>query len=169
MAEEKTARTPVEHPEHGETEGNLSAAASHVDAGARQALAGSGLDREGPSFATAALIGVGVALIEPELIPGMLIGAGAWAAPKLLPALGSMLRPMVKGVVKAGYSATMAMREMAAEATEHVEDIVAEARAEHEAGHATNGHEAHPAEATAETGKRQRRHPRTPPVPATNL
>lgn len=117
---------------HGSGATNLSAAASHLQAGAREALAGSGLESEGPSLATAALVGVGAALIEPALIPGILIGAGALLAPKLLPNVGGMLRPLVKGVVKAGYSATMAAREMVAQAGEEVEDLVAEARAEHE-------------------------------------
>ena len=118
------------HHSSGET--NLSAAASRLQAGAREALAGSGLESEGPSLATVALVGVGAALIEPALIPGILIGAGALLAPKLLPNVGGMLRPLVKGVVKAGYSATMAAREMVAQAGEQVEDLVAEARAEHE-------------------------------------
>ncbi len=164
MPEENAAEPSVEHPEHSPTESNLSAAASHVEAGARHALAETGLEREGPSLATAAIVGVGVALVEPELIPGMLIGAGAWLVPKLLPALGSMLRPVVKGVIKAGYSATMAVREVVAEASEQVEDIVAEARAEHEGHNGATPQQAAP----PEPQKRTRRQPRAP-LPATNL
>src|SRR5260370_5487587 len=151
---EDTTNNPVEHPQHAAAEGNLNAAASHVEAGAKQVLSESGLDREGPSIATAALVGVGVAILEPELIPGILIGAGAVLAPKLLPALGGMLRPLVKGVVKAGYSATMALREVVAEAGEEVEDMVAEARAEHEAG---NNAGASAQRSAPETSKRPRR------------
>jgi hypothetical protein len=154
MAEQ--TETPVEHPEHAPAEGNLSAAASHVQASAKQVLSDTGLDREGPSLATAALIGVGVAIIEPELIPGMLIGAGVWLVPKLLPALGGILRPVVKGAVKAGYSATMAVREVVAEAGEQVEDIVAEARAEHQAGNGAGGGSQAPApEAPAKPARRK--------------
>jgi len=69
----------------------------------------------------AALVGVGVALLEPELIPGVLIGAGAMLAPKVLPALRGMVRPMIKGV-KAGYSAAATEPKLAAEAREQVED-----------------------------------------------
>src|SRR5579871_741270 len=133
MPEETHGGHTAEHREEATAEGNLNAAASHVQAGARQALAQAGLDREGPSLATAALVGVGVAILEPEFIPGMLIGAGALLAPKILPGLGNFLRPMVKGVVKAGYAATMTLREAAAEAGENVQDIVAEARAEYQA------------------------------------
>lgn len=155
MAENNPPNHPAEHAEHG-------ASASHAPAASKQALPESGLEREGASFATAALIGVGVAILEPELIPGMLIGAGAWAAPKVIPALGGMLRPMAKGLIKAGYSAGMAVREMVAEASEQVEDIVAEARAEHQSGDG-----AEPRAEAEERQKRQRRPAR--PNPAVNL
>jgi hypothetical protein len=160
---EKTHSAPGEHPQHAPAEGNLRAAAAHLETGARQAINESGLNTEGPSLATAVAIGVGVAILEPELIPGVLIGAGAMLAPKVIPALGGALRPLVKGMVKAGYSAGMAVREMVAEAGEHVEDIVAEARAEHESG---NGHGAgkHP---SAAGGSRRERRPNRP-SPAAN-
>jgi Protein of unknown function (DUF5132) len=149
--------TVAEHPEAA-TESNMGAAASHLQAGARHALAETGLEREGSSLATAALVGVGVAILEPELIPGLLIGAGAVLAPKLLPALGNILRPAVKGLVKAG----MAVRESVAEAGEHFEDIVAEARAE--SGHPGNGAQtaAEPETAGGETHKRPRRQANPP-------
>jgi hypothetical protein len=121
------AESTTEHPQTA-TESNAGGAASHLQV--------PGLEREGSSLATAAMVGIGVAILEPELIPGLLIGAGAVLAPKLLPALGNALRPAVKGLVKAG----MAVRESVAEAGEHFEDIVAEARAE--SGHAGNGHAA---------------------------
>jgi hypothetical protein len=72
----------------------------------------------------AALIG-GVALLQPELIAGMAIGAGAallsgWAS--------TMLRPVFKAGVKAAYSAADAVNQ----AAEGVQDLVSEARAEHD-------------------------------------
>ncbi len=166
MADESRTQNPVEHPEHSSSEGNLKAAASHVQAGARDALTETGLQREGPSMATVVLVGAGVAIIEPELIPGMLIGAGAWLAPKLLPSIGNMLRPAVKGIVKAAYSATNAVREVAAEAGEQMEDIVAEARAEQEGGNVASRAESH-AGSEAQHGSeaqsgRQRRQGRNP-------
>ena len=142
----------------------MSAAAARVDAAAKQALSKTGLDGEGPSIATAALVGIGVAVLEPELIPGILIGAGAVLAPKILPALGSMFRPIVKGVVKAGYSAAMSVREVMAEAGEEMEDMVAEARAEHEAA---NSHGA--AEPPAPGQPKKQRRPNRPNAPATAL
>jgi hypothetical protein len=79
---------------------------------------------------TAALIGV-VALIEPELLVGMAMGAGIAMASSWLPDVtGAAVRPIVKTAIKAGYAAASMAREAFAEASEGVQDIVAEARAE---------------------------------------
>jgi hypothetical protein len=79
---------------------------------------------------TAAVIGV-AALIEPELLVGLAIGAGVAMASNWLPDLvGGTVRPMVKTAIKAGYAAASMAREVVAEASESVQDIVAEARAE---------------------------------------
>jgi len=83
-------------------------------------------------IATVAAIGIGAALIEVELIPGILIGIGAMLAPKLVPKLGTALRPLVKSAVRAGYALVDKGREMAAETSEQLQDIVAEVKAEHE-------------------------------------
>ena len=76
--------------------------------------------------ATIAVVGVGVALISTELIPGMLIGVAA----ALLPGIGPKMRPFLKSTVKAGYSAVRKTREMIAEAGEQMQDMIAEAKAE---------------------------------------
>jgi hypothetical protein len=76
--------------------------------------------------ATIAVVGVGVALISTELLPGMLIGVAA----AMLPGIGPKLRPLLKTTVKAGYAAVRKTREMVAEAGEQVQDIIAEAKAE---------------------------------------
>jgi hypothetical protein len=76
--------------------------------------------------ATIAVIGVGVALISTELIPGMLIGVAA----ALLPGIGPKMRPLLKSTVKAGFGAVRKTREMIAEAGEQVQDMIAEAQAE---------------------------------------
>src|SRR5258706_9846706 len=87
------------------------------------------LEREGPTLATSLIVGGAVAALEPELIPGILIGVGATMVPKLLPVVGTILRPLVKTVVKVGYGVYAAAREAVAEVGEQVEDIVAEAQA----------------------------------------
>jgi hypothetical protein len=88
--------------------------------------------------ATVAIIGLGVALIEAELIPGMLLGIAAVLAPDLLPKIGRAIRPLVKGAVRAGYVVADRTRETVAEAGEHLQDIMAEVKSEAvpESGHA---------------------------------
>jgi len=92
-------------------------------------------DSDGRSLLTsAALIGVG-ALIEPELFAGMAIGAGIVLASKWMPnIISGVIRPIAKTAVKAGYAAFTTTQEVIAEVTEEVEDMMAEARAEHESG-----------------------------------
>jgi hypothetical protein len=77
--------------------------------------------------ATIAVVGVGVALISAELIPGMLIGVAA----AFLPGIGPKLRPFFKSTVKAGYSAFRKTREMVSEAGEQIQDVIAEVNTEH--------------------------------------
>ena len=84
----------------------------------------------GSKLATVAAIGIGVALIEAELIPGMLIGIAAMLAPNFLPKLGSGLRPLLKGAVRAGYAFVDRTKETVAEASEQLQDIVAEVKSE---------------------------------------
>ncbi|MDQ6707593.1 MAG: DUF5132 domain-containing protein [Acidobacteriota bacterium] len=83
-------------------------------------------------MATVAAVGIGVALIEAELIPGMLIGVAAMLAPNLLPRIGNALRPFVKGAVRAGYAVVEKTKETVGEASEHMQDIVAEVKSERE-------------------------------------
>jgi hypothetical protein len=78
-----------------------------------------------------AAVGLGVALIEAELIPGMLIGAAAVLAPDLLPKLGKGLRPFIKGAIRAGYTLRERARDTVAEATEQFQDVAAEVKTEH--------------------------------------
>jgi len=90
------------------------------------AVEGAAQDGAPSLLSSAVLIGIG-ALIEPELFVGMAIGGGLVYASKWLPDLvGGVLRPVVKTAVKAGYAAV----EVVSAATEHVQDMVAEVRAE---------------------------------------
>ena len=84
----------------------------------------------GSKVATVALVGLGAALIEVELVPGILLGVAAMLAPDIMPKLGRILRPMVKETVRAGYTLAEKTREVVAEAGEHIDDIVAEVRSE---------------------------------------
>ena len=89
-----------------------------------------GIEEEGGSLMTALLTGAAVAVIKPELLPGMAIGVAAAMGPKLLPTVGGLLRPFITTAVRAGYSTAIATRGVVAEAGEQVQDMLAEARAD---------------------------------------
>ncbi len=86
-------------------------------------------ERDG-ALVTTAVTALVVAVVQPELLPGMAIGIAAALGPKLLTMLAPAVRPMMKTAVRAGYATTMKARELAAEANEQIQDLVAEARAE---------------------------------------
>jgi hypothetical protein len=90
------------------------------------------LSGEAGGVAAAVAIGVGAALIEVELLPGLIIGAGAILLGKMFPELGGYVRPAVKGAVRAGFALTEKAREIMAEANEQVHDLVAEVKHERE-------------------------------------
>jgi hypothetical protein len=67
--------------------------------------------------------------------PAILVGVGAvLVAPLVLPAVGSVARPLAKGAVKGYLALADSAKEMFAEASEQWSDLVAEARAEHSEG-----------------------------------
>lgn len=83
-----------------------------------------------PFLTSAALIGIG-ALIEPELLAGMAVGAGIVLASRYFPNLvGNVIRPIAKSAVRAGHAAAVRTKEIVAEMSEEIDDIMAEARAE---------------------------------------
>jgi hypothetical protein len=88
------------------------------------------LSNKPSSIAAAAAIVVGAVLIEVELIPGLIIGAGAILLGKFFPEASGYVRPAIKGAVRAGFSATHKIREILAEANEQVQDLVAEVKNE---------------------------------------
>ena len=70
-------------------------------------------------------------MIAPELLTGMVVGAGIVMAADWLPDLvNGTVRPLMKTAIKAGYAAATMAREMASEASESIQDMVAEVRAE---------------------------------------
>lgn len=98
---------------------------SHLVARGKDLMSG-----DAASVATAAAIVVGAALIEVELIPGLIIGAGAILLGKLFPEMGAYVRPAIKGAVRAGFFMTQKAREVMAETSEQVHDLVAEVKHE---------------------------------------
>ena len=98
----------------------------------------------GSKVATVALVGLGAALFEVELIPGILLGAAAMAMPNLLPKLGKALRPVVKETVRAGYALAGRAREGVAEMGEQLQDMMAEVKSEQHATDVPVGHNEQP-------------------------
>lgn len=80
--------------------------------------------------ATVGIVGVGVAVFEAALLPGVVLGVAAMVVPKYLPRMGSALGPLFRSTVRGVYKVGQRTREMVAEAQEHVHDIVAEVNAE---------------------------------------
>lgn len=109
-----------------DTEAGVVTPSSVVERG-KDLLAG----ETGPVVAATAIV-VGAALIEVELIPGIIIGAGAILLGKFFPELGSYVRPAIKGALRAGFSISQKAREAMAEASEQVHDLVAEVKHEQE-------------------------------------
>jgi hypothetical protein len=89
------------------------------------------------SVATVAAIVVGAALIEVELIPGLIIGAGAVLLGKLFPELGDYVRPAIKSVLRTGFVMAHKAQELMAETSEQVHDLVAEVMQEQAHPHAS--------------------------------
>lgn len=93
-------------------------------------------------------------------ISTVLIGIGvAMVAPSVIPAVASGLRPLAKAVVRGGLTLYDAAREGLAEAGEQLNDLVAETRAEmaHSPKHGANGGDE---EYVAASGRSRRRRAR---------
>jgi len=82
------------------------------------------------TVATVAVVGVGAAVFEAALLPGIVLGVAAVCVPRYLPRVGAALNPLFRSTVRGAYKIGQKTREMVAEAQEQVHDIVAEVRAE---------------------------------------
>jgi hypothetical protein len=93
------------------------------------------------TVATVVVVAAGAALFEAALLPGIVLGVAAMAAPKYFPKLAGALGPVFKSTVRGTFKLAQKSKEAFAEAHEHVNDIVAEVRAE-EASTVTSPREA---------------------------
>ena len=82
------------------------------------------------TVATVAVVGIAAAAFEAALLPGIVLGVAAVAAPKYLPNMGAALNPLFRSTVRGAYKMGQKTKEMLAEAHEQVNDIVAEVHAE---------------------------------------
>jgi len=98
--------------------------------------------------ATTLATALAVTVLAPELLPGMAIGVAAMLAPKFLPTLGNAIRPFIKTALQAGHTTGLKARELVAEATEQIQDLVAEVTAEQERNGGSRGSSRRPTKAT---------------------
>lgn len=82
------------------------------------------LDDLGKGPISTVLLGIGVAMVAPSVLPNLATG----------------LRPLAKSLVKGGVTLYDAAKEGIAEAGEQFNDLVAESRAEMAREHRGNGH-----------------------------
>jgi hypothetical protein len=82
------------------------------------------------TVATVAVVGIGAAVFEAALLPGIVLGAAAVYVPQFLPQIGAALNPLFRSTVRGAYKIGEKTREMVAEAQEQGHDIVAEVDAE---------------------------------------
>jgi hypothetical protein len=69
--------------------------------------------------------------LKGNIITGLAIGVGtAILAPVVIPMIASIAKPLAKAAIKGGVMLYEKNRELIAEATEVIEDLVAEAKAE---------------------------------------
>jgi Protein of unknown function (DUF5132) len=127
-------------PEHAhETNASLDNLAKQFEASEPDALQPDSQDGDLlATVATVAVVGIGAAVFEAALLPGLVIGVAAMCVPRFFPQIGSALRPLFKSTVRGANQLRQKTREMIAEAQEQVQDIVAEVDAENDLAPATS-------------------------------
>jgi Protein of unknown function (DUF5132) len=91
-----------------------------------------------PTVATVAVVGIGAAVFEAALLPGLILGVAAVCVPRYFPQIGAALQPLFKSSVRGALQIGQKTREVVAEAREQVQDIVAEVDAERDRGSTTS-------------------------------
>ena len=124
-------------PKHTlETSASLEGSAGHLEVPETQAVESDSEDRSElvATIATVAVVGIGAAVFEAALLPGLVLGVAAMSVPRFFPQIGSALHPLFRSTVRGAYEIGQKSREMLAEAKEQVQDIVAEVDAENDLG-----------------------------------
>jgi hypothetical protein len=80
--------------------------------------------------ATVVVVGLGAAVFEAALLPGLVLGVAAMWAPQYFPKMGEALNPLLRSTVRGAYKLRHKTKEMMAEAQEQFHDIAAEVHAE---------------------------------------
>jgi Protein of unknown function (DUF5132) len=115
-------------PEHAhETGASFDNSAKQVEASGPDAVQPYSQDGElVATVATVAVVGIGAAVFEAALLPGLVLGVAAMSVPRFFPQIGSALHPLFRSTVRGAYQIGHKTREMVAEAQEQVQDIIAE-------------------------------------------
>lgn len=115
-----------------DSNGGVESVAEHIETDDAEAMEANGEDRGDmvATIATVAVVGVGAAVFEAALLPGIVLGVAAVAVPRYLPQIGAGLSPLFRSTVRSAYRMGQKTKEMFAEAQEQVHDIVAEVDAE---------------------------------------
>jgi Protein of unknown function (DUF5132) len=109
-------------------------------AGARDNLRGNAQDDEMSLATSVTLIAIG-ALLRPRLLAGMAVGAGIVLASRRLSGVNTeLMRPLLKAAIKAGHAAAATAQDMMAEFSEQLQDLAAEAHAEHQQDTSADGY-----------------------------
>ena len=123
-APQRQSRSPGNRPSRPGARRATQRAARGLSRTVRNALP----DSMGGGIAATAAVAIGAALIEVELLPGILLGAGAMLLGKAWPRLGKSARPMLKSVVAAGLSGYEKSRAAAAGAAGQTRQVIGEMR-----------------------------------------
>jgi hypothetical protein len=127
---DEAAKEPVAHEHASHEAHDLAAPELHLEGAPDESETSAEEANLIATVATVGVVGIGVAVVEAALLPGLILGVAAMAAPKLVPKLGSALGPIFKSSVRGLYRLSQKTREFVAETQEHVQDIVAEVDAE---------------------------------------
>jgi len=87
-------------------------------------------ERTRTELATAAVVGIAAAIIEIELLPGILLGMAAMLVPKLFPNLPQVGLPLLKSGIGLGFQAMDKAQRLIADASDRAQDILAEVKAD---------------------------------------
>ena len=128
-------------PNHArETNASLDGLAKHIEVPETQAVEFDSEDRSRlvATVATVAVVGIGAAVFEAALLPGLVLGVAAVCVPRYFPQIGSALHPLFSSTIRGAYQIGQKTREVVAEAHEQIQDIVAEVDAEKDLGPTTS-------------------------------
>jgi hypothetical protein len=92
-------------PEHAhETNASFKNSAKQVEASEPDAVEPNSQDGDlVATVATVAVVGIGVAVFETALLPGLVLGVAAMCVPRFFPQIGSALHPLFKSTVRGAY------------------------------------------------------------------